>query len=226
MTQTAVPTITRKKTPTVKTTGTERGPSDRTRRRGRTAYRKAQRAPEIGKAREASQARPHRTGPDIRLYDPSVTTLLGRGPLRRAGLLKVEKHLQTLGYPGRIYIADDEFTDEMLADLAARLMNMGEFLTLPVVCLPMFPEQCHTNVQRLIAGQYPGLQEWNGIGYSAADQGWVHHTWGVSDRTYNERTGQYDHTVLIETTVEFDAYFGFRTYQEQPGALQRMLLAS
>ena len=50
-----------------------------------------------------------------RLYDPSVSTPLSRRRLQRAGILKVERHRQSLGHPGRIYILDtNEFTDEEL----------------------------------------------------------------------------------------------------------------
>ena len=121
------------------------------------------------------------------------------------GLLKVEKHLQTLGYPGRICILDtNEFTIEGLWSFGFDLMEHGELLKLPVVHYPMQPQECLQNVRNLINGRYPFLQEWTGLGYNRHEQGWVHHTWAVYDN--NRQT--------IETTVPFDAYCGYRTFYE------------
>lgn len=141
-----------------------------------------------------------------KLYDPNVSTPISRRRLQRAGIIGVEKHLQRLGYPGRIYILDtNEFTVEGLWSFGFDLMERGDLLKLPVVHYPMKPQCCHSNVRKLIDGRYPFLQEWRGIGYNAAERGWVHHSWGVNDKN----------GTIIETTTPFDAYYGCRTFYEE-----------
>ena len=139
-----------------------------------------------------------------RLYDPASSTPLSRKTLRRAGLRRIERQLGRKGYAGRIYIFDtNRFTEDDLREFAEDLTE-GTLLRYPVILNPMRPQECHQNVKELIHNN-PQFQEWTGLGYDANEEGWVNHSWVVDDTK----------GTIIETTVRFDAYFGYRTLYDQ-----------